>query len=85
MNPASKQQIVLVHGRGAKPNAQALQELWTDALVAGLLGFYLGLLYLETDNLVVPMVVHSLYDFFALVYLVRWRAKRMKRVDGPDR
>ena len=36
MNPASKQQIVLVHGRGAKPNAQALQELWTDALVAGL-------------------------------------------------
>ena len=33
----------------------------------------LGILSLVTDNLVVPIVVHGLYDFLALIYLVRWR------------
>ena len=43
------------------------------AVIAGLLGLYLGILYLATGNLVVPIVVHALYDFLALLYLVRWR------------
>jgi membrane protease YdiL (CAAX protease family) len=46
------------------------------ALLAGLLGLYLGILYLVTGNLVVPIVVHALYDFLALLYLVRWRKGR---------
>jgi membrane protease YdiL (CAAX protease family) len=43
------------------------------AVLAGLLGLYMGVLYLVTGNLLVPIVVHSLYDFVALLYLVRWR------------
>jgi len=46
------------------------------AIIAGLLGLYLGILYLVTGNLVVPIVVHALYDFLALLYLVRWRKGR---------
>lgn len=41
------------------------------ALLAGLIGLYLGLLHLITQNLLVPIVVHALYDFVALVYLVK--------------
>lgn len=36
MNPASKHQIVLVHGRGPKPDQAELRSLWTAALRAGL-------------------------------------------------
>ncbi len=36
MSPASKYQIVFVHGRGPKPGETQLCELWTDALRAGL-------------------------------------------------
>jgi membrane protease YdiL (CAAX protease family) len=41
------------------------------ALLAGLLGLYLGGLAMIYDNLLLVMVVHALYDFVALVYLVR--------------
>ena len=41
------------------------------AILAGLLGLYLGLLLMVFDNLLVVMLVHSLYDFAALVYLVQ--------------
>ena len=44
------------------------------AFLAALIGLYLGLLFIAFDNLTVPMVVHALYDFIALVYLVRLRA-----------
>lgn len=47
----------------------------TYALLAGILGFYLGWLYLASGNLVVPIVVHALYDFIALLYLTRWRRR----------
>ncbi len=36
MNPASKQHIVFIHGRGAKPDKDALHAMWKDALTAGL-------------------------------------------------
>lgn len=43
------------------------------ALFAGTMGAYLGLLYVLTGNLMVPIIVHALYDFIALLYLLRWR------------
>jgi hypothetical protein len=41
------------------------------AVLATSVGLYLGALWLATGNLLVPAVVHTLYDFWALVYLVR--------------
>ena len=41
------------------------------AVLAGLIGVYLGWLFLATDNLLVPIVTHAAYDFVALVYLLR--------------
>ncbi len=38
-----------------------------------LIGVYLGWLFLWTGNLLAPLVTHALYDFLALVYLLRWR------------
>lgn len=45
----------------------------TYALLATLIGLYLGLLWMGTENLLVPIVAHALYDFLALVYLIRIR------------
>ena len=42
------------------------------AVMAGLIGLYLGVLAVWHDNLLVPMVVHALYDFVALTYLVHY-------------
>ena len=36
MPEISKRQIVLIHGRGTKPNPTDLKRLWVDALTAGL-------------------------------------------------
>lgn len=41
------------------------------ALLAGLMGLYLGGLLIGTGNLLVVIVVHALYDFVALNYLIR--------------
>lgn len=43
------------------------------ALLAGIMGAYLGALYALSGNLLVPITVHALYDFIALLYLLRWR------------
>lgn len=43
------------------------------ALLAGLMGIYLGAVFLVTGNIVVPIVVHALYDLTALWCLVRSR------------
>ena len=40
------------------------------AVLAGLLGFYLGWLSLALDNLLVAMATHALYDYVALRYLI---------------
>lgn len=45
------------------------------AVLAGILGAYLGALLVVTGNLLVPITVHALYDLAALVYLLRWRRK----------
>jgi membrane protease YdiL (CAAX protease family) len=43
----------------------------TYALLATMVGLYLGWLLLASGNLLVPMVTHALYDFVALCILVR--------------
>ena len=43
----------------------------TYAVLAGLIGLYLGALSMVFGNLLQVVVVHSLYDFVALLYLVR--------------
>jgi membrane protease YdiL (CAAX protease family) len=48
----------------------------TYAVVAGLIGFYLGWLWMATGNLLVPIVTHAFYDFAVLVYFVRFRPPR---------
>ncbi len=40
------------------------------AVLAAIIGVYLGWLYLATGNLTVPIVAHGLYDFVALVYVL---------------
>jgi membrane protease YdiL (CAAX protease family) len=50
----------------------------TYFVLAGLIGVYLGWLMLATDNLLPPILAHALYDFAALVYLLRNRV-------APDR
>ncbi len=41
------------------------------AVLATGMGLYLGALLLWTDELIVPIVVHTLYDFIALMLVVR--------------
>jgi hypothetical protein len=43
----------------------------TYAIYAGLTGLYLGVIYRVTGNLYIGMAIHALYDFIALVYLIR--------------
>jgi membrane protease YdiL (CAAX protease family) len=44
----------------------------TYALLATLMGVYLGWLwYFCTDNLLAPVIAHTLYDFLALLFLLR--------------
>jgi uncharacterized protein len=45
----------------------------TYAILAALIGLYLGGLWMATGNLLVPAVAHAVYDFWALVYLLRFR------------
>ena len=40
------------------------------AVYAFLTGIYLGLIFLASENLYIVMLIHALYDFIALVYLV---------------
>jgi hypothetical protein len=48
----------------------------TYAILAASVGLYLGVLWLATGNLLVPAVVHALYDFWALVYLLKIHRRR---------
>jgi membrane protease YdiL (CAAX protease family) len=43
----------------------------TYVVLVALMGVYLGGIWLWTDNLLVVIVAHGLYDFLALVYLTR--------------
>ncbi len=43
------------------------------AVLATLMGLYLGWLWMATGNLAVPIVAHAVYDFLALVYILHGR------------
>jgi hypothetical protein len=52
------------------------------AVVTALAGLYLGSLLLASDNLLVPIITHAVYDFLALLYLVgRARAAAARQPD----
>jgi uncharacterized protein len=44
---------------------------FTYAVLAGIIGFYLGIIWLLTENLLVPITAHALYDFLAIAYLLK--------------
>ena len=56
----------------------------TYAILATLIGLYLGGLWLATENLIVPIAAHALYDFVALVYLTRIRSRSGKPTEQVD-
>lgn len=43
---------------------------------AFLTGIYLGIIYFVTENLFIVMAIHAIYDFIALLYLVRMKKKQ---------
>jgi membrane protease YdiL (CAAX protease family) len=45
----------------------------TYAILATVMGGYLGWIWLASGNLLVPVLAHALYDFVALVIIVHWR------------
>jgi len=51
----------------------------TYAVLAALIGLYLGIVWLATGNLLVPIMAHAGYDFLVLVYLVRFRGPARER------
>jgi len=48
----------------------------TYAVLATLMGAYLGWLWMATENLLVPITAHGVYDFLALAYIVKIRDRR---------
>jgi len=52
----------------------------TYALFAMLMGVFLGWVYLATGNLMVVALAHGLYDFIALMYLMRWSVPTTAKV-----
>lgn len=53
------------------------------AMIAGLVGVYLGVLYAITDNLLAPMIAHGVYDVVALEYTRRAIRTHRRTVQGP--
>ena len=53
------------------------------AMIAGLMGTYLGLVWVGTGNLLAPIVAHGLYDLLVLAYLLRLRTSRTTREARP--
>jgi hypothetical protein len=53
----------------------------TYAVMAGVIGLYLGWLWLVWGNLLLPIITHGVYDFVALLYLLRIRHERREAGD----
>ncbi len=43
----------------------------TYALIAGLIGLYFSIILIYTNNLMIVIIAHAVYDFLALLYLTR--------------
>lgn len=52
----------------------------TYVVVASLIGLYLSVLFVISDNLIAPMVVHGLYDFVALFWMLHVRKSAAHRL-----
>jgi membrane protease YdiL (CAAX protease family) len=54
----------------------------TYALIAALIGAYLGILWIVVGNLLAPVATHAVYDFVALAYFLRAhvRQRRVARI-----
>jgi len=55
----------------------------TYAIYAFVTGIYLGVIYHVSGNLYIVMTIHAVYDFIALVYLVR-KGKRTEKAQGME-
>ena len=53
-------------------------KLWPFALWAAAVGAGFGLVYRETENMAIPMLVHAFYDGLALAY-IRWTPPKADR------
>ncbi len=53
-------------------------------LIATVIGGYLGLMFLLTDNLITAIVTHALYDFIALRHLVHQYRNKQGCADGAS-
>jgi len=56
----------------------------TYAVYAFLTGLYLGLIYQASGNLYTVMVIHAVYDFIALIYLVSKRKSGSPGISVQD-
>jgi uncharacterized protein len=54
-------------------------------VMASFLGLYLGTVWILSGNLLTVIVVHTLYDFAALSYLIRIRTPRSPNSDSSSR
>ena len=54
------------------------------AIYAFIVGIYLGLIYQVSGNLYIVMAIHAVYDFIALVYLVRNRKDETSIMTGLE-
>jgi hypothetical protein len=52
------------------------------ALYATLMGVYLGVLFVWFDNLLVPMIVHGVYDFVALIWVTRTSSESASEIEA---
>ena len=50
------------------------------AVIAGAIGIYLGLIFMYSNNLLTVITAHAVYDFIALIYLVKFCES--KPIDG---
>ncbi len=55
---------------------------WAYVLLAAIMGFLFGGLWIATGNLLVPIVTHALYDFLALIWLVRMQRPQESSSDS---
>ena len=50
----------------------------TYALIATLIGAYLGILWIAIGNLLAPIATHAVYDFVALAYFLRAHVRQRR-------
>ena len=43
------------------------------------IGIYLSIVWYAADNLLTPILTHAIYDFFALIYFLKWYSPKTSR------